>query len=487
MATIFQTGNVTSTVTVSNGDRYVVSGSQFIAVSGGDGVVLADAPTAPQLVNMGSISADQTGVVVQAPQAVITNYGTMTSFAPYNNTVIQMTQTQNSLVQINNHGTISLGGSSGYLLQMPYDYRVEVRLLNTGTLDAERGSILVGSFGSDDNTFINSGTVHAALLVMSGWGNSTLVNTGDMVVRWLDVQAQSAFLFVNHGTLTDTDGDVYITTSRYEPDQIANSGTIFGSIDLLGGDDRVENIGNGIIHGAVYGKSGSDTLVGGAFRDEFYGGTENDVLVGRGGDDVLNGEGGDDMILAGDGDDSATGDIGADTINGGAGNDTLLGGAREDVLVGQDGADLLDGGTENDTLDGGSGNDTLLGGGANDVLRGQEGRDVLQGGNGLDFLSGGPDADVFVFGTTIEMGIGALRDQILDFEKGLDLIDLSALYAGALTFVGTAPFTGAGQVRVAEQPTGSTIVQINMDADMQPEAELRVADVHGLDAGDFIL
>ena len=65
---------------------------------------------------------------------------------------------------------------------------------------------------------------------------------------------------------------------------------------------------------------------------------------------------------------------------------------------------------------GGWGDDTLVGGPLGDTLSGGAGNDVLTGGAG---------ADAFVFG-----GVDTGNDLITDFDPGVDMIDLSALYWG---------------------------------------------------------
>lgn len=177
-----------------------------------------------------------------------------------------------------------------------------------------------------------------------------------------------------------------------------------------------------------------------------------------------------------------------DTMNGNAGHDTLLGGWGHDVLVGQNGSDLLDGGQLDDVLDGGNGDDTLEGGSGNDNLRGRAGEDVLAGGLGQDFLTGGQDADSFVFRSIAETAVGAQRDQILDFEQGVDLI-VVGLSPGVFEFRGTAAFAPSGnpELRLFESATGSTIVQFDADGNGTIDGEIRVANVTGLTADDFVL
>jgi Ca2+-binding RTX toxin-like protein len=55
---------------------------------------------------------------------------------------------------------------------------------------------------------------------------------------------------------------------------------------------------------------------------------------------------------------------------------------------------------------------------------GGDGNDTLSGGSGRDLLIGGAGADHFVFDSPIISGNNL--DQILDFVKGQDVIDLSA-------------------------------------------------------------
>jgi len=85
------------------------------------------------------------------------------------------------------------------------------------------------------------------------------------------------------------------------------------------------------------------------------------------------------------------------------------------------------------TLTGGAGRDQLIGGSGNDRLEGGAGNDILFDGAGVDTLIGGAGADVFIFHAD-----GAI-DTILDFERGIDRIDLSAfgrIYSmDALTYI----------------------------------------------------
>lgn len=92
-----------------------------------------------------------------------------------------------------------------------------------------------------------------------------------------------------------------------------------------------------------------------------------------------------------------------------------------------------------------------------------------------------------MFRTTAHAGTGAVRDQILDFEQGVDLINVVSISPGVFSFVGTAAFSGPNQIRVIETATGSSIVQFDVDGDGTADAEIRVGGVTGLTADDFAL
>jgi Ca2+-binding RTX toxin-like protein len=79
----------------------------------------------------------------------------------------------------------------------------------------------------------------------------------------------------------------------------------------------------------------------------------------------------------------------------------LVGGAGDDALTGTPGADMLIGFSGNDTLTGGAGDDVLI------------------GGTGANRYIGGPGADTFVISG------GGQTDLIVDFQRGIDRIDLS--------------------------------------------------------------
>ncbi len=374
-------------------------------------------------------------------------------------------------------------------------------LVNTGTIIGQNRAG-VYSYARDGAvaTIRNSGTITGDVLgirLSTGPdGSSVLVNSGEITaigagpIEAAVSGSSNVDVIINTGLIQSgrgVDGIIALELFSGE-DVVVNSGQIVGDVLLGDSADSFRGTG-GKVSGTVQGEFGNDTLIGGADDDDLDGGLDDDLLVGHDGDDTLTGDAGLDTLFGGNGDDSLDGGGDADTLNAGAGNDTLLGGSGNDILIGQDGSDLLEGGSENDTMDGGNGDDLLEGDAGNDILRGRAGEDNLAGGLGMDLLTGGQDADSFVFRSTAETVVGALRDQILDFEQGVDLIVVAGLSPGVFEFRGTAGFAPSGnpELRLFETPTGSTIVQLDSNGDGVTDAEIRVANVTGLTAGDFVL
>lgn len=106
---------------------------------------------------------------------------------------------------------------------------------------------------------------------------------------------------------------------------------------------------------------------------------------------------------------------------------------------------------------GGSGNDLIIGNSASNRLYGNDGNDVISGGAGVDYVSGGAGNDMFIAdinGALVTSKRGTLSlDVIMDFERGSDKIDLSAIDANpnvagdqAFSFIGTNANKGVGQL-----------------------------------------
>ena len=234
-------------------------------------------------------------------------------------------------------------------------------------------------------------------------------------------------------------------------------------------------------------------------RDDSKSYSNNSQTVrGLGGNDSIWLNGGNDIGLGGDGADTVYGGTGSDELSGGTGRDRLTGDSGDDVLRGGTDVDRLSGGLDRDSLLGGSGNDVLDGGAGNDILWGESGNDTLIGGEGNDFLRGGEGLDVMYGGAgadTFHFLPGeapandyATEDRIEDFQIG-DMIDLSDLAWGVLSWQGNAAFTGANQVRIVALSSGYTDVRVNLDSDSTAEFEVLVkpsGNFHLLQ-DDFIL
>ena len=171
----------------------------------------------------------------------------------------------------------------------------------------------------------------------------------------------------------------------------------------------------------------------------------NDLTAGNDGTRMTGGDQG-DTLTGGDGNDFLDGRGGGDTMAGGNGNDTYYIDGPDMVTEGENGgydriitsittflannieagnltgsANVSMGGNAlNNWINGNSGNNFLIGGAGNDRLDGNAGDDTLQGSSGNDVLEGGTGADIFIF----EEGDGS--DTILDFELGVDTIDITA-------------------------------------------------------------
>lgn len=191
-------------------------------------------------------------------------------------------------------------------------------------------------------------------------------------------------------------------------------------------------------------------------NDVLRGTVEDDELQGLGGADRIDGLAGADTLIGGPGDDTYTVDNAGDVVVEQPGEGTDLVRAGVDVVLPSDvenasaafgsgagGADdpiNLTGNALANTLNGNDAANTLTGLDGDDNLQGRAGTDEITGGPGADLLRGGADADTFVFATGDATGTG---DRILDFEVGVDTIDLSAtgLAFGDLTITGTTNAT----------------------------------------------
>ncbi|MGH6768198.1 MAG: calcium-binding protein [Xanthobacteraceae bacterium] len=286
------------------------------------------------------------------------------------------------------------------------------------------------------------------------------------------------------------------------------------------------DLGNGaqIVTGFIT----DDTIDGGVGNDFLYGNRGNDTVIGGVGVDYMEGNAGDDFLYGNHGNDTMIGGADVDHMEGNTGNDMFYVDNANDrcvELIGQ-GTDVVSAsanyrlsahiekliltgnaiyGTGNgqhnlvygtdgrSILEGLAGNDKLYGRGGNDLLSGGNGNDVLDGGAGADTLYGLAGSDTFYYRSTTDLGTTSSgTDIVMDLGRGdrisLSKIDASAGMSGnqAFTFIGTDPFTGAGQVRWFTSAEETRIL-LNTDADSSFEALIRVDGLHAPSSNWFIL
>lgn len=233
------------------------------------------------------------------------------------------------------------------------------------------------------------------------------------------------------------------------------------------------------------------TVFGSDAAEKLVGTGRNERLKGLDGDDVLAGMQGADVLDGGDGNDTASysnspGGVAVSLaagigFGGHAHGDTfesienLIGSRYSDTLIGSGKANILRGLEGNDTLDGLEGDDTLIGGMGRDALFGREG------------------ADTFDFNVLRDSLAGSARDVIMDFEHGIDRIDLGNIDANlkapgnqSFKWIGGNSFhKKAGELRIKD--LGSKVM-VEADLNGDGKADFQIA-VHAdmLSKADFIL
>lgn len=280
------------------------------------------------------------------------------------------------------------------------------------TIDGENGQDTLSYANSDD-------AVNVSLLAHTASGGHA---AGDVIS---DIEHLAGSL--HHDTL-EGDNLANILIGYAGNDRLIGQGgndTIYAGQgdDKLFGDAGADKLFGEAGQDVLHGGAGNDSLFGGDDADTAYAGDDADIVYGGNGNDTLYGDAGNDTIYGESGDDRLAGGLGNDVLYGSGGKDVLYGQEGSDKVYGEDGNDLVYGSDGDDTVYGGEGADTMFGGAGSDSLYGGDGlyADVIHGDEGNDTLKGGGGADVFVFGS------GSGQDILLDFEDGLDHIDLTAL------------------------------------------------------------
>ncbi|MAP95644.1 MAG: hypothetical protein CMK07_11900 [Ponticaulis sp.] len=399
---------------------------------------------------------------------------------------------------------------------------------NAGLIQALQDDAIVADyFGSFD--LVNTGEIrsvsssYGSFAIFANSANISIENSG-LIASSNELGALHAgtlywspglggnFRLNNSGTISNlrSDGVAVVTTAR--ADDITNSGTINGDVllgyveesgDYAGDDDSFVNTGE--VFGSVFMGGGDDVFAGetgrasgpihgGAGDDVIRSGLLNDILVGGEGADELWGGAGSDMASY---EDSAEGvrvslkagrgwfgDAQGDTLHE---IENLYGSARQDTLIGNEVNNTFFGGNADDILNGLGGNDQLFGDNGDDNIMGGEGDDFIAGGRHRDRLTGGDGEDVFFYLDILDSKPSNLeRDNITDFTPGEDKIDLSQL--GDLNFGGSA-FTGtAGEIIHYHVAGGTrTVVEIDVDGDSVADFGILLSNAaHAMTAADFL-
>jgi Ca2+-binding RTX toxin-like protein len=250
------------------------------------------------------------------------------------------------------------------------------------------------------------------------------------------------------------------------------------------------------------------------------------VFQGTGGDDTFTGQKGKDIYLA---------DGGNDKVDLGVGKDVIY--LFNDLDYARGGVSTVDGGKGFDELDLGMNSpghrplfdhgvvidlnttihlntislklkdfegvqgtiyaDTFIGTNNAETFQGGggDGADTMTGGGGGDtFYTGFGASNIFYYNAASDSTTGKSADTIMQFEHGLDTIDLSAIDSGrknhAFKFVGADAPDHLGDLSVTFHADGDdsySMVEINLDKDKDLEFEMKVFCVDHLAKGDFVL
>ena len=255
------------------------------------------------------------------------------------------------------------------------------------------------------------------------------------------------------------------------------------AIEILYGTANDDNLrAADSLNAEVYGKGGNDHIIGNGGRSALHGNAGDDHYQLRGGGDLA-------IEAVGEGYDSVTTFLDY-TLGDNFEALYLIGDAHVGRGNGLDNA--LYGNTGGDFLYGDDGADTLWGGASADALYGENGNDVLVGGTGNDKMWGGLGSDTFRFGA--ESVVSRDRDEIFDFTRGTDKIDLREIDARSATssneafkLIGTANFhQRAGELQVKAYGDG-VMVAGDVNGDGVADFNIYVHGVSALNAGDFNL
>ncbi|OWV69250.1 RTX toxin [Rhizobium sp. R339] len=366
------------------------------------------------------------------------------------------------------------------------------------------GTVAFAGTGNDLDNTIQGGAGADTLdgkagadMLIGGAGNDTYIvdNIDDVVTEGLNAGTDLIKTVLSSYTLGNNVENLQYTGSA------SFTGTGNALLNTITGGVGNDTLDGGIGNDALNGGAGNDTLIGGAGSDTMSGGKDDDIYVvdiatdvvienvNEGTDTVqtalasyMLGNNVENLTYIGSASFTGTGNALVNTITGGAFNDTLNGGAGADTLIGGEGNDTyivdnagdivtevadegidtvrttlasytLGSDVENLTYTGtvafaGTGNDLdnmITGGVAADTLSGGVGNDTLNGGAGADRLIGSDGDDIYIVdnaGDLVTENANAGTDTV---RTTLSAHTLAANVEN-LTYIGTAAFTGAGNL-----------------------------------------
>lgn len=259
--------------------------------------------------------------------------------------------------------------------------------------------------------------------------------------------------------------------------------TLTGSTALRGTGNASNNTitGNGAAN-TLIGLAGDDVLNGGANADAMFGGVGNDIYIVDNSADRA-------VEALNEGLDEVRSSVTISALASNVENLTLTG-ARAIRGTGNELNNVITGNAAANTLNGLAGNDWLFGGSGNDLLLGGAGDDSIIGGPGRDTMTGGAGADFFIFRTLLDLGAtSSTQDTITDFTRGQDKIDLAGIDANtsitgvqAFSYIGSASFSGAGQLRYSQG-----ILYGNINSNPASDFQIALSGSPAISAGDLIL
>lgn len=280
---------------------------------------------------------------------------------------------------------------------MSYAENLVVKIASTGRIDSETRAIDIAASG---HRIENAGKIFGADGIRSVGADGVIENTGEISASSAGMVVTGPQRIINSGSVSGGQYGIALNATENGAGTVRNSGIIDGNTAAIrgsAGEDRIVN--SGTLKGDVVLGGEDDTFVfnAGKIVGEIEGNTGDDryVIHAKGATLVENFAQGFDFVK------SSVSFILSDNI-------------EQLNLIGK--ADID--GTGNDQMN------HLQGNAGKNVLRGEGSSDFLIGFAGQDRLFGGMGTDTFNF----QKGSG--KDTVMDFEVGIDEIQIGGLKGG---------------------------------------------------------